>query len=181
MFIVIEGMDGTGKTTVVNKLAQKNAWIQTKTPNSPEFRSILLDHNNLPRLSQMLIFFADMVDVDHNIIQPNLKMGQTVICDRWYLSTQIYQIRDNPYYQKLQDGLKLTKPDYTFVLDLPVKAAMQRINKRDRYESHDEAAWNERRRAYLDTRDVIVIDTRDKNSNQIVEEICQELPSNSTC
>ncbi|MFW6121242.1 MAG: dTMP kinase [Petrotogales bacterium] len=175
MFIVIEGIDGTGKTTVSKILHNKiNNSILTKTPNNSQIRDILFSNNDLPNQADYHLFMADMYDVDYNIVRPNLSDGNTVICDRWYYSTHIYQLGE------LRENTDFTEPDILVVLDIPIKIAMERIKGLDKYEKSDLTKWEDRRANYLSIKDAdIILDVRDRTPEDIVETILSLEVSNA--
>ena len=192
MFIVIEGIDGTGKSSVINELHRKiNNSIVTRTPGGdpevgPLIRKILLSKNGLVKESQALLFIADMLQVDKNIIQPALKNNLTVLCDRFYLSTYIYQFTNKKLpmaVKNLKHGNLFTKPDYTFILDIPVEIALSRMGKeKDRYESDTVDTWNMRRTKYLaqaNAENTHLINTKDKSIKEVTDIIMQTLAQES--
>lgn len=160
MLIVLEGIDGTGKTTVANMLHSKipNS-ILTKTPGGestlgPPIRKLLLDKNTLPATSQALLFMADMLNTQENIIKPAINNNLTVICDRFFMSTYIYQLKNPEVHRALRLNFNakdlFITPDYTFIFDIPIKEAQARLTQgRDRYESNDLHIWEDRRANYL--------------------------------
>ena len=104
-FIVIEGADGVGKTVQSKLLAaalreQGLDVVETREPTNvspigPLIRKLLSEpahpYNKLDWRAMTLLFSADRAWHVANIIQPALDSGQTVICDRYYLSTAVYQ------------------------------------------------------------------------------------------
>ncbi len=158
-FIVIEGIDGCGKTTQINKLFnwlpnsglinKKSKLIKTREPGGSllgkEIREMILQNNtnNPPaNLTELLLYSADRAEHLSKIILPNLEEGNWVICDRFTGSTLAYQGygRDIPIntIKKLENivcqGLI---PDITFFLEIsPQESIIRRQNKvPDRIES----------------------------------------------
>lgn len=188
MFIVIEGIDGTGKSSVITKLHGKlpNS-IVTRTPGGdpevgPMLRKILLSKNGLTRNAQAMLFMADMIQVDENIIRPALNNGLTVLCDRFYMSTYIYQLGNKDVVSGIKNlkyqGL-FTTPDYTFILDAPAEVAMGRMGKeKDRYESDTIDIWESRRAQYLaqaNNKNTMLISTVDKNVEEVTNIILERI------
>ena len=153
-FIVIEGIDGSGKTTQINQLSkwlnhanlipENNQLVLTREPGGTilgrSIRSLLLENNrevSPDSVTELLLYAADRSQHVNEIIRPSLDKGDWVISDRFCGSTFAYQ----GYGRKL--NLKLIKdletiatqcifPDITFFLDLPVEESVKRrIHKQD--------------------------------------------------
>jgi dTMP kinase len=102
LFITLEGLDGSGKTTQLKRLA---AWMQKRgsvpvitrqpggTPTGDRIRELLLDSRSsgLAPLAEMALMFADRAQAIAEVIEPALAAGQTVLCDRFTDSTEAYQ------------------------------------------------------------------------------------------
>ena len=104
LFITLEGLDGSGKTTQARRLA---AWlgkripgeepILTRQPGGTEtgdrIRSLVLDskQTELAPMTEMALMFADRAQAIREVIEPALKQGKFVICDRFTDSTEAYQ------------------------------------------------------------------------------------------
>ena len=158
-FIVLEGIDGCGKTTQINELSKwlpksglikKNATlIKTREPGGSvlgrEIREMILNNNktNSPSfLTELLLYSADRAEHISKVISPALKNGNWIISDRFSGSTLAYQ----GYGRKINiDIIKQLenivcqniRPDLTFFLDLsPEESILRRKNKvADRIES----------------------------------------------
>src|SRR5450432_2949100 len=101
-FITLEGLDGSGKTTQLKRLA---AWMQKRgtapvvtrqpggTATGDRIRELLLDSRSrtLAPLAEMAMMFADRAQCISEIIEPALAAGKTVLCDRFTDSTEAYQ------------------------------------------------------------------------------------------
>jgi len=102
LFITLEGLDGSGKTTQIKRLA---AWlsrrglpvVQTRQPGGTDLgdriRSILLDSRSgaVAPMTEMALMFADRAQAIAEVIQPALDEGRMVLCDRFTDSTEAYQ------------------------------------------------------------------------------------------
>jgi len=145
MFITLEGIEGSGKTTQVANIVQflqerGSACVITREPGATRIgkriRSILLDPENkiLDPLTELLLYMSDRVQHVREIITPALLAGKTVLCDRFYDATVVYQgfarsidigfIRC--LHKKLLDGMQ---PDITILLDLPAEEGLARAWK----------------------------------------------------
>tara|TARA_B100001250_G_scaffold332091_1_gene297398 strand:+ start:27 stop:671 length:645 start_codon:yes stop_codon:yes gene_type:complete len=153
-FIVIEGIDGSGKTTQINQLSkwlngnglipENNQLVITREPGGTKLgkaiRSLLLDtskEKSPDSITELLLYAADRAQHVNEIIRPSLNKGDWVISDRFCGSTLAYQ----GYGRKLD--IKLIKdletiatqgisPDITFLLDIPVEESIKRrIGRKD--------------------------------------------------
>lgn len=161
-YIVIEGTDGTGKTTQVDMLADKLAQrgIETVYWNEPdgtemasEIRTII-KNGNLQRQAEtdLLLFTAARLENWHDIGSPALKMGKWVLAARNYISTLVYQgIADNVPENLILEttarflGPRYMSPDRTIILDFDDEVERaKRIDQRgplanpDTFESRDD-------------------------------------------
>jgi dTMP kinase len=101
-FITFEGLDGSGKTTQIRKLAnwlekRGHATIVTRqpggTPTGDRIREILLDARSaeLAPTAEMALMFADRAQAIEQVIQPALDEGKIILCDRFTDSSEAYQ------------------------------------------------------------------------------------------
>jgi dTMP kinase len=102
LFITLEGLDGSGKTTQIQRLA---SWLQRRgfasvqvrqpggTPTGDRIRAILLDSRSthLAPMTEMALMFADRAQAIAEVIQPALDAGKIALCDRFTDSTEAYQ------------------------------------------------------------------------------------------
>ena len=153
LFITFEGIEGSGKSTQSRKLQEfflenKIDAILTREPGgceiSEEIRKILLAEKfgNMQVLSEILLNFTARLEHVEQVIKPALMQGKVVICDRFFDSTYAYQGSargvDFAIIQAIQ---KITlgdfQPDITFLIDVEVEQAFERIKTRsdnNRYE-----------------------------------------------
>ena len=145
LFITLEGGEGAGKTTQIvhlsGWLAQRGvACILTREPGGTELgrriRSLLLDPDQagMAPETELLLYMADRAEHIGTVIRPALAGGQTVLCDRYFDATLVYQgaARGLPPEQILRlhalvfDDLT---PDLTLLLDLPVETGLARARR----------------------------------------------------
>lgn len=102
LFITLEGLDGSGKTTQLKRLA---VWMQKRgieplvtrqpggTATGDRIRELLLDSRSagLAPMAEMALMFADRAQAIAEVIEPALAAGRTVLCDRFTDSTEAYQ------------------------------------------------------------------------------------------
>ena len=104
LFITFEGLDGSGKTTQLRRLAdwltqQNHSVVTLRQPGGTalgdSIRSILLDsrahHGHIAPLTEMALMFADRAQAIAEVIQPALTSGSIVLCDRYTDSSEAYQ------------------------------------------------------------------------------------------
>ncbi len=144
LFITFEGIDGSGKTTMLTRLAahlaaQNYDFISTLEPGGSalgqNLRQILLNDSHLKPSCQAeaLLFAADRAVHIEQKIKPALAKGQIVLCDRFIDSTIAYQGGgrglDMAFLEQLNNFATANlKPDISFYFDLPLNIARQRQN-----------------------------------------------------
>ena len=166
MFFVFEGIDGSGKSTQLNKFVQ---WLEStgqtvvscKDPGSTELgerlRAILLGKHDIPihMRSEMMMFTTARTQLIQQIVKPALEAGNTVVLDRYLLSTVVYQghagdLDPEELWTINRIATEECMPDLTFILDLPVDVAMPRLGSSlDRMESRGGEYMQRVRDGYL--------------------------------
>ncbi len=166
-FITFEGIDGAGKSSHVNWLAdvlrQRGLTVQVTrepggTPLGEKLRELLL--NEAMHLeTETLLMFAARREHIARVIEPALARGEWVVCDRFSDATWAYQGGgrglDKAKFLALEHWvLEHLQPDLTLLFDLPLEVARERIvlanRSLDRFEQ-ERADFHERvRQAYLD-------------------------------
>ncbi len=155
MFITLEGIEGSGKSTQLRHLvamlaARGHDCLVTRepggTPIGRKIRSILLDPDNtgMAPLTELLLYAADRAQHTRELIFPALAQGRTVISDRFWDATTVYQgyargLNLDVIRQLHRLVLAECKPDLTLLFDLPVAVglarALQAIDKGARMDS----------------------------------------------
>jgi len=152
-FISFEGIDGSGKSTQIQKLAEflearDFDIVITREPGGSkggeEIRNLLLQ-GNVDRWSaetEILLFTAARRDHLERIILPALEEGKIVICDRFTDSTRMYQGMRGVNLRNLVDTLneKVIKfdPDLTIVIDINPEISLKRAKSRKTVEERFE-------------------------------------------
>ena len=188
-FIVVEGLDGSGKTTQVQLLKEKMEELHGETmlfKNVSDgrigktIRSVLDPQNQLyvNNLQMACLFIAELYVVA-NKINAYLDHGVNVICDRWTYSTLAYAGYTDADRELIRGMYsKLLAPDIVIYLDVDPKTAIGRINARgeakELYEDVGKLAAIGNRytvNVFLDTSNLIVID-KDMNAGKKPQDIC---------
>ena len=145
MFITLEGIEGSGKTTQIEYLVaflenKGNPCVTTREPGGTvignKIRAILLDpeRKDMDAKTELLLYMADRAQHIHSLVNPSLAAGKTVLCDRYFDATLVYQGYARGLDIELIKTLHSTlfedlKPDVTILLDLPPKVGLQRAWK----------------------------------------------------
>lgn len=198
MFISFEGIEGSGKSSLIKNLKNyyKNHALDvffTKEPGGTELgekiREILLDPTSkIDPSSELFLLMADRVHHVKNKINPNLNENKIVFCDRYIDSTIAYQGGGRDLDDKDIEGmikmLKLPIPDLTILLDVPVETGLKRAKERselDRFEKEDIDFHKKIRQSYLNLQkkypDRIIIFNASINENDVFEEVLNYIKS----
>jgi dTMP kinase len=152
-FISFEGIDGSGKSTQIQKLAKFLETLGfdvviTREPGGSiggeEIRNLLLqgDVNRWSAETEILLFTAARRDHLERIIIPALEHGKVVICDRFTDSTRMYQGMRGPNLRNLVDMLneKIINfdPDLTVIIDIDPQISLKRAKSRKTVEERFE-------------------------------------------
>ncbi|MFT3687571.1 dTMP kinase [Paenirhodobacter sp.] len=145
MFITFEGIDGSGKSTQARRLAEAlraggRDVVLTRepggSPGAEEIRALVLqgDPDRWSPQTEILLFTAARRDHLERRIDPALKAGQVVICDRFADSTRMYQGLREPGLRALVDELHRLmigrEPDLTFLIDIAAETGLARARDR---------------------------------------------------
>jgi dTMP kinase len=190
LFITFEGVEGSGKTTQIQRLKKyfTQRGIPCKVTREPggcpigeKVRKILLnpDHREMVPMSELLLYEAARAQHVNDIIKPFLKKGGVILCDRFNDATLAYQGYgrriDLRWIERLNHlSSQGIRPDVTFLLDCPsdvgLKRALQRNRelkqeREERFEKEEIQFHRRVRKGYLaiakkEPRRVKVIDTR---------------------
>ena len=145
LLISFEGIDGSGKSTLINKLNEylKDS-IVTREPRGTNLGykiwkilndSIVEDNLITGDWTNFFLFLASHSEHVNSVIKPNLTSGKTVIVDRYIDSTYVYQgLNKKLGLEKvariMQETVNSPIPKLTFILDIDPVIAQKRLNKR---------------------------------------------------
>lgn len=148
IFIVLEGIDGAGKSTQAKMLAK---WFEergydvvlTKEPTDTAFGKLIrrlvltggkegiIDGARISKEAEALLFAADRAEHVKKLIEPALNAGKVVISDRYFYSSLAYQwARGLDLNWLINLNGFAPRADLVILLDLPVKESIKRINGR---------------------------------------------------
>jgi dTMP kinase len=166
MFISIDGCDGTGKSTQIERLCR---WLREagrevlacrdpgSTPLGEALRQLVLDRNDLAiaRRSEMLLYMAARAQLVDEVIRPALATGKTVVSDRYLLANVVYQgyaggLEVERLWEVGRVAVDGLMPDLTVLLDLPADVAAARLDRTlDRMEQQGAAFHARVREGFL--------------------------------
>jgi len=208
--ITFEGIDGSGKTTQL-RLTEK--YLRDKgydilvlrepgsTPLGEKILKILLHRpvrrpgldrqNKINPASELLLYVAARAELVKDVIEPSLKRGTIILCDRFYDSTTAYQGYGRGIDINLIENLNRVAvgesiPDLTFLVDLDYRTSLGRRKKfTDRLESESKAFFNRVRRGFLEIarkepQRIAMLDGRKGEEELFISvksRICQEVAS----
>ena len=166
MFVSLDGIDGTGKSTQLRLLAD---WLTSKghdvatcrdpgsTPLGEAIRKILLDSRDLSisRTAEMLLYMAARAQLVSEVIRPALAAGRTVLADRFLLANVVYQghaggLDVEELWRVGETATGGLEPQLTIILDMAPQAAAARLARPlDRMEQQGDAFRERLRQGFL--------------------------------
>ena len=198
MLISFDGIDGCGKSTQIEKIAnilRSNGFkvLTTKDPGdnkiSEQIRSILLNPENsqLCNISELYLFLAARRQNYEQVILPVLKDNYIVLTDRWIASSYAYQgFGKSLFFLDSDDEIETSIieksgkiPNISIILDLPIEIAFERIKNKvkDRIETNNLEFYKKVRQGFIAYcefyKNSIIV-----NSNQSVENVTIEIIEN---
>jgi dTMP kinase len=194
-FIVVEGLEGAGKSTaistVLDVLGQAGIQdvVQTRepggTPLAEKLRALVKEEHSgehLHDMTELLLLYAARLQLVENVIKPALAQGQWVVGDRHDMSSQAYQGGGRQISPLLMKNLRDTalgefKPDFTIYMDIDPKVGLERARGRgelDRIEKMDISFFERTRQRYLQIAQadpsVVII-----NAEQAIDAVAQDI------
>lgn len=182
-FIVIEGLEGAGKTTAISNViktlhANGIKKIETTrepggTPLAEQMRALVKEGHpdeSLTDMAELLLLYAARIQLVDNVIKPALARGAYVVGDRHDMSSQAYQGGGRGFSQALMQNLRHTvlgdfRPDFTLYMDIDPALGLARARARgalDRIEKMELDFFHRSRARYLELANadetVVIID-----------------------
>ncbi|MDN3698637.1 dTMP kinase [Vibrio sp. 03-59-1] len=170
-FIVVEGLEGAGKSTAINAILDTlnqfgvDQIVNTREPGgtvlAEKMRSLVKEEHDgevLQDMTELLLMYAARVQLVENVIKPALNAGNWVVGDRHDMSSQAYQGGGRQIARSTMENLRETtlkgfKPDLTLYLDLDPRVGLERARGRgelDRIEKMDISFFDRTRERYLE-------------------------------
>jgi dTMP kinase len=164
-FITFEGLDGCGKSTQLEKLAaglrdNKIDVVTTREPGGTvigeRIRAVLLDSRTagLDPQAEMALMFASRAQLISEVIEPALKAGEWVVCDRFTDSTEAYQgggrqIGTQAVLELHRVLCRNLWPDLTIFMDSDVNSSVRRARRRNKDAENDENRFEQESLAFF--------------------------------
>jgi len=195
VFIVFEGLDGVGKSICATRTAEALGAYYLKTPSGPllNHRESIIESFGGCQEAAQLLYLAAVANASQ-IVKRHLAVGQSIILDRYLLSTLVYaDFRGSTL--KIDDALSdvLQSADLTIFLDASLAIRQKRICERSTVQSADDAETlsdsgdkllrdGYRRRFELPAAGrVLVLDTSQLDIDQVVCAVVAELSKQGKC
>ncbi|MCA0937819.1 dTMP kinase [Vibrio alginolyticus] len=194
-FIVIEGLEGAGKSTAIQTVLDTlnksgiHDIVNTRepggTPLAEKMRTLVKEEQEgeeLQDMTELLLLYAARVQLVENVIKPALANGQWVVGDRHDMSSQAYQGGGRQIDAALMKNLRDTtlgdfRPAFTIYMDIDPQVGLERARGRgelDRIEKMDISFFERTRARYLEIANndpsVVVI-----NAEQTIEKVSQDI------
>ncbi|WP_022852988.1 NTPase [Thermodesulfatator atlanticus] len=142
--VVFEGLDGSGKSTLMAKLAEKIAKegkkvVTTQEPTKGEWGEKIREHlssgSKISPQAMAELFLRDRREHAEKFLIPALQEKQIVLCDRYYLSTMAYQGACELDVKELKRANETWAPvpDLVIYLKVPIETALERVSQRPFY------------------------------------------------
>ncbi len=202
MFIVLEGIDGCGKSTQATRLVSHlkslgREVVHVREPGGTTLgetiRSLLLapeSEGKIDARAEALLYSAARAELVHELLKPALAAGKTIVCERYLYSTLAYQgfglDQDTAELQALSAyATSRLKPDLVLLLDLDPNAALARVKRdKDRIESRGASYLERVREGYLrlsrrEPERFVVIDASRK-SEEVTADLARAVEEHAT-
>ncbi len=165
LLITFEGMEGSGKSTLISRLASllRSRGIETAVTREPggtslgeKLRKILLDPagSQLCSMGELFLYAADRAQHIEEVIKPALAENRTVLCDRFSDATAAYQGYGRGISLDIisvvdREARNGITPDLTVLLDLPPEEGLRRVRSRnEQYGSKTETRMDDEQPAF---------------------------------
>lgn len=191
LFLTLEGVDGAGKSThvqwLVDQLTERGLQVvSTREPGGTalgeKLRALLL-HESMSLECETLLMFAARAEHLQAVIEPALRAGQWVVCDRFTDATFAYQGGGRELgierIAALEQWVHPTlQPDSTWLFDVPLAVARERLDRtreQDRFEQEAAAFFERTRAVYLARAQQEPLRIRRVDATQTIEQIRQQI------
>lgn len=188
IFLVIEGLDGSGKTTQAALLAEKfyktYNILLTAEPSQGKIGTFireccLYENQRLPTEAEALIFAADRIEHMHSEVKPALDEGKLVICDRYIYSSLAYQGSAGLSLDWIKTiNARALQPDFSIFIDVPPEKVIARLQRKKSVMETLETQQRVRGvyLKYVEKGELVRVDG-DKNMEQVAEDLYRTVSS----
>jgi dTMP kinase len=204
--IVIEGIDGAGKSTITNLLSEE--LIKRKpstskydvritrepgaTPICKKLKTIINTTTTIDYVTDFLLFAGCRNENINKVIIPSLKKGDITISDRYVYSSFVYQGLMNNDYERIYKVHKMLDlilvPDILFILDIDPITAIKRTSSDDKFEKNNIDYFKKIQNFYIEKSDEWatdgcqkhIIDCNNKSKDEIVSILLAKINENFT-
>lgn len=197
-FIVFEGSDGSGKTTVLDRVkkhldTKEIDYVMTREPGgtaiSEDIRAILLDKGNqeMTPMTEALLYAAARAQHVEEFILPNIEQGRLVISDRYVMSSLAYQAYGRRLaYEEVKNindyATGRLKPDYTIFLNVDPITVLNRKKKNVEADRLEEESESYHERVYKGYQEMIadqgssfILIDASRNLEEVTAEVIKKL------
>jgi dTMP kinase len=181
-FIVIEGLDGSGKTTQARILAanlqpQYNVFC-TAEPSHGKIGTyirnrVLYSESRVSTVIEALLFAADRIEHIENEVQPAIDEGKVVVCDRYTFSSLAYQGSAGLSLDWIQTLNKhVLKPDLALFIDIAPETVLQRLKRKKSVMENLETQRKVREiyQKYIDNGELVRVDG-EKGKDEVAQDV----------
>ncbi|HSV49280.1 MAG TPA: dTMP kinase [Candidatus Acidoferrales bacterium] len=182
IFLVIEGLDGSGKTTQASLLAEKfnktyNVLLTAEPSQGKTGTFIreycLYENERLPTEAEALLFAADRIEHMYSEVKPALDEGKLVICDRYIYSSLAYQGNSGLSLEWIKTiNARALQPDIAIFIDVPPEKVIERLQRKKSVMETLETQQKVREvyMKYVEKGELVRVDG-DKDKEQVAEDL----------
>ncbi len=186
IFLVIEGLDGSGKTTqatlLAKRLSQSYNVLLTAEPSKGKIGTFirercLYERTRLPTEAEALLFAADRIEHMQTELKPALDEGKLVICDRYVYSSLAYQGSAGLSVDWIKTiNARALQPDFSVFIDVPSETVIRRLQRKKSVMETLETQQKVREvyMKYVDKGELIRVDG-DRDKGQVAEALSSKV------
>lgn len=200
--IVLEGIDGAGKSTITNILSEKLIELKDKnkrkydiritrepgaTPIGKKLKEVINTTTTIDYITDFLLFAGCRNENVNKVIKPSLAKGDIILSDRYLYSSLVYQGLMNDDYERIYKVHEildlLLVPDILFILTLDPATAIKRTSNGDKFERNDYEYFSKIQKYYIEKSSEwatdgckrFIIDGNNKTKEEITSEILDKI------